>query len=1206
MNTIKLLPLTPGYKEESHQVYLGAILEALEDNSIKNIALSGGYGVGKSSVLKELASQNEKVLQVSLSSMGLTNGHTDGEDSTTNRIQKEIVKQLIYREKPYKTPGSRFRRIVKFNFWRSVSAATLGGLTLTTVFLLAGWTARFEQLFSVRSVDLRFQLVMFVVLFLGIFWTLFLTHNRVTIKGLKVANAEIALTPDHATYFDKFLDEIVYFFEVTKYDIVVFEDIDRFRDSHIFETLRALNTLLNSSKQLDHRSVRFIYAVRDSIFEEIGDRSAIESPMNNAGEIANPDGVGSEVARSNRTKFFDLVIPVVPFITHQNARELIDRIMDDLKAEFSTELIDLAARYLPEMRLIKNVHNEYVIFHEKVFGEKGGELQLRPDVLLSMMLYKNTHLSDFEKIKTGASKLDLLYADSRRLVRENVKRLIGEAAENRLQLSNSNTIASRSEMIGESLRTYLDRLGRHLTLTPQGSPYQLTVKGVTYARDVLQGTDLWLAIASLLDEESFHVDYTRSGYPPMKLLITKADLAAQLSDSLCQSDWEIRDQDTINERLNLISTNQKFILHATFENLYEHSEFETDDGLTFSQLVDIHLKSSLARRLVAKGYLDEYFALYTSSYYTDRVSQKALNFLIHNVDRNVMDIDYLLTPEDVDAILAERGDEILSERGAYNVSILDHLLDKHDKKCRDLLQSLTGLGNDEQEFFRAYFASGKYPDKLVEKLAIQWPQIFSFLIQRQDLDRGRKVSLVDSALENIVDTVEYVVDEHFRSFIEENFATLTIMRNTSVSVKLARAICALFSKSGIRLSSITYLSEAMGDAVVAANCYKITFDNLNQIVASGDIALDQLLDNESVVYAFVIKNLSDYLIDVTSHNVNAMTTASSDSLAIVLADIVENASDLLDDLLTGVDFSMCDIELTLMPEEAWPSLADHDAFPLTFANVKAYIESIGEIDQHLGRCLSRAGVIEMRTDSAETDKLEVAEFLLAAKEFIPEPELRVSLMLSLNLDSYIPYSSVPSEEGPLIGLLMEDEVIEDNAQSYGLALAHDWDTREFAISKSAKFVDYMTASEIPLSDVPLLLKSNVVSNAVKSELVERFDEFIPTDEGSALKAAAEYVVVSKTRLTSEQALRVIRSGVGQDLAINVFSIAVTGLDIEEITLIAEAIGGWVRDLLAKNGKRFKMVNNDVTHRIVQRFKDLGRVSSFKVKGDELTVNLKRP
>jgi predicted metal-dependent hydrolase len=414
MSKIKLLSLTPDYDEDNHRVYLDAIEDALtEGDSIKNIALTGGHGVGKSSVLAKLAeAHGNDVVQISLSTLGLSDGDGGGEKSTTNRIQKEIVKQLLYREEPHRMPGSRFRRIARLKFLRSLGTAVLGGFALSLVFFLAGWTTKLEQLFSATALGLWFQFWVFLVLSVTAFGVLVLFHNRIAIKGFKVASADITLTSEETTYFDQFLDEIVYFFDVTKCHIVIFEDIDRFDDPHIFETLRALNTLLNASKQLDGRKIRFVYAIKDSIFEVLGEPAAVESGEEATPDVYAEDRGRDEVARANRTKFFDLVIPVVPFITHRNARDLVARVMNDVEPKISGELIELAARHLPEMRLIKNVHNEFLIFRKKVLGAKDGDLNLSPDELFAMMLYKNTSLSDFELVKSGQSKREMVTGES--------------------------------------------------------------------------------------------------------------------------------------------------------------------------------------------------------------------------------------------------------------------------------------------------------------------------------------------------------------------------------------------------------------------------------------------------------------------------------------------------------------------------------------------------------------------------------------------------------------------------------------------------------------------------------------------------------------------------------------------------------------------------------------------------------------------------
>jgi arsenate reductase-like glutaredoxin family protein len=270
-----------------------------------------------------------------------------------------------------------------------------------------------------------------------------------------------------------------------------------------------------------------------------------------------------------------------------------------------------------------------------------------------------------------------------------------------------------------------------------------------------------------------------------------------------------------------------------------------------------------------------------------------------------------------------------------------------------------------------------------------------------------------------------------------------------------------------------------------------------------------------------------------------------------------------------------------------------------------YIDSIGVIDEHLGGYLGRMKVFDAGDDLEEADKETLAQQVLAAQEAVPDPATRVSLVVSLKLDNYLPTSSVPSEAGPLIGLLIEHEVIEDNTQSFGLTLAHGWATKEVAISKSESFATFMAPTEVPISDVPQLLRSSDVSSAVKDELIGRFEEFIPSDDREAVKAAAEYAAVTKKKLTFQQLQRVIDADVGQDLATEVLSLTMTGLSLDELKSLLVMIGDGFKALTSKNGKRPKIRNTGANLSILEWLKSLGQVSSFKQKGDDIEVNLKK-
>ena len=763
-----LLALTPKYEEGSHKVYVDAIEGGLNgpgSGDVKNIALTGGYGVGKSSVLQKVAEKHkDKVVQVSLSTLGFEGGPGEpGGESKTNQIQKEIVKQLLYQEEPVKMPGSRFRRIGRFKKLRAISIAALLAVVVVVVFYLSGWTAQLAALVPAADLGLWNYVVLWALFTAGGFATLALLHNRFQIRQVKVADADISLAEDASSYFDQYLDEIVYFFDITKRDIVIFEDIDRFGDAHIFETLRALNTLLNGAGQLKNRRIRFIYAIKDSIFVQIGKLATEDEDEESGEEGAEPadDLVTAEVERANRTKFFDLVIPVVPFITHRNARNLMDEVLEGINGTISSGLIDLAARHVTDMRLIKNVRNEFIIFKDKVFQtDDGGELALSDDGLFAMMLYKSTHLADFEKIKTGSSKLDDLYKAHGQIVSTAISALNQEARTVRGQLTHLATVDTRSRELADKLAAYADRIGRHLGMAG-ATTVNVSFLGQPQSVDDLRAPAFWRAFAD--GGGQIDVSFVRGGAQRAQISISREDAAAEFGDDLTSAaHWDAANRASLEERLTEIAKERSELEHSDMAFLYEHDDYVDEAVKSFRELAEA-LESDLARQLLEGGYIGRDFTLYTSSYYSGRISTQAQNFLMHSVDRGVMDVNYRLAAADVAAIVQDRGDAVLREHGMYNISVVDHLLapkaddeesDAFDERRRQgtvLVRSLMANGDDERTFFDAYFLAGEQRDALVRKLAERWAGVFNLVISRSDIDEDERVALFDSALESMID-----------------------------------------------------------------------------------------------------------------------------------------------------------------------------------------------------------------------------------------------------------------------------------------------------------------------------------------------------------------------------------------------------------------------------------------------------------------------
>ena len=176
---------------------------------------------------------------------------------------------------------------------------------------------------------------------------------------LNLKDGEIEIV-ENTSIFNKHLDEILYFFEQTDYNVVMLEDLDRFETTDIFLKLRELNLLLNESKVVG-RTIFFVYAVRDDMFQD-----------------------------AERVKCFDYVTTVIPVINRSNAK---NQLKEELAKRGVTEIADNHLRelgfFLHDMRLLKNIANEYVQYRGKL--EKG----ISSEKLLGMIVYKNYHPKDF-------------------------------------------------------------------------------------------------------------------------------------------------------------------------------------------------------------------------------------------------------------------------------------------------------------------------------------------------------------------------------------------------------------------------------------------------------------------------------------------------------------------------------------------------------------------------------------------------------------------------------------------------------------------------------------------------------------------------------------------------------------------------------------------------------------------------------------------
>lgn len=431
---------------------------ALSQNNVHNIALTGNYGSGKSSILESYIKRNRKknvFLKISLATFAVENknenieqenivttsevNQKDKEDNctekrqTTNsksefsetilqKIEKSILQQILYRKSGIKLPNSRFIRIKRTN---KVDVAVTE-IVILAIFLVSNYFIHgkfWDYICRPLTIPLKWDnIALSISLSLALFLFLYkiiLFAKRLRIAKLCFNNAEIEFkgSENEESLLNKYLDELLYFFEVTKYNVVVFEDLDRFNNTEIFIKLRELNTLLNNYEKID-RKVIFVYALRDEVFRD-----------------------------SSRTKFFDFIIPVIPVINNQNSGDVLYNYWmqnrGSVFGKIDENFLQDIGLFVDDMRLLINTINEFKIYDQKInksdyIENKNKETKVCRDrnKIFALILYKNLYPSDFALLVQNKGELYKVFQNKARVIKNKITEIKETLSQQETQLKN--------------------------------------------------------------------------------------------------------------------------------------------------------------------------------------------------------------------------------------------------------------------------------------------------------------------------------------------------------------------------------------------------------------------------------------------------------------------------------------------------------------------------------------------------------------------------------------------------------------------------------------------------------------------------------------------------------------------------------------------------------------------------------------------------
>lgn len=688
--------LIPVANISNGQEYMAALDWAIQQQDVQNIAISGPYGSGKSSIIRSYLKNHKapKALWISLAAFNLDSMKVKQDDGEMAIDEKQleigILKQLFYSVGANKIPQSRYRKLQPKKKWENILIGFL--LMFLVCIVLCFILPDKVEAFTSRIND--FYGIIPMTIYWVVFSTAWIACTLLVEWFIKNGNIQEVKVLDKATFkkekgsdesiFNRNMDEIVYFFEETKYQLVIIEDLDRFKNTNIFVALRNLNNLLNRYENIKDK-ITFIYAIKDDIFESEGER----------------------------TKFFDFIIPVVPYISSTNSGEILrEKLLfndwDNKSSiyDISGGFISLISPYIRDMRELACICNEFIIYRNTLKSNQ--ELDyLIDENMFSLIVFKNLYPKDFAELE-GEEKNSIVrkaFTNKRNFIKEQ-EDLINKKRK------------SETEIIKEVERETLNSV-RELKLALfgclmnfQASIWEIDFDGKEHDMEEM-----------LKDE--FDVNELRG----KKLTVYYADARSRSQSTYFDDIEQVVEKNGENyfERITRVQKGLTECEEESRRTIEEYAkeinELRTQSirkiierfGIDF--LDECVKENDLLVFLLRHGYIDEQYENYINYFHPNSLTKEDMNFVL-GVRNHRFEINYFYLLTNVARVYDRLEDFEFEQKEVLNYDLVDFVLEKKSESdsMRRLITQLSDHSTESMSFVKAYIDRGKNIDILIRQL----------------------------------------------------------------------------------------------------------------------------------------------------------------------------------------------------------------------------------------------------------------------------------------------------------------------------------------------------------------------------------------------------------------------------------------------------------------------------------------------------------
>ena len=707
------------------------------------------------------------------------------------------MRQLYYGEKPNKLKGSGYIRIGKTYFVGAILLSIVLSLSLYIFIYRINIPELFQEMTHlIAKNDYSFRLDISTIIWLvitlsftAIFNLFFQFISNGNIKSVSAKDLSIDLT-DKNPDFTQLIDLLIFYFKKTKRRVIFFEDLDRANNPRIFDELRQLNfTINNSRRKKIFGSVKFIYAIKSDIFCASKNQS-----------------VGVEKINS---KIFDLIIPVIPFLTRMNFSYIfkLECQKVGLEEKFSG-IENILSRHSADMRVVKFILNN-IIAYQNTF-DLNDEKDYRNIAALSVLRVYEPE--EFIKISTGKGQLD------------KIRKLCTTEKQNSIEIS------QKKQTSDYYIENETDEIWQEIRKKISGVPIDCKPLLISINGDVYQPNGGTLRKINSIKNIDIYVEWEGHGsglYPVQEV------------------------QDIINSYIE--EKRSKALAENEVDKLAKMDCFSFFTTSVSSAIDNKNRTNEIIKELIENNFLTEGYVRFISrSESMDRELNNALRFIHNYIRDNKEGYDFVLNEESIDKLIKNTDNTDWASTGIYNFYLFDFLIKNIDQYADKLERVLLSAKNNVEKIM---IFLDKYCFKYKKDLEVEY-------CKNLDMQQIKMMSYSIPPIFLIKRLAELYPNETINSI------SLSSLRDTNAKEVIFNiAVMCLKDPQNLKIEEISCsLLKYYSDTILTCENGR---DNLFKLYIANSISFDNIKNFEQPT-EIIKNNLEKIIIEINIANLDSL------------------------------------------------------------------------------------------------------------------------------------------------------------------------------------------------------------------------------------------------------------------------------------------------------------------------------------------------